>query len=207
MPPRWSGCSSPTGSVTASTRTVARCWSSPRASTMRACCWPRPGCRTQRAVGFEMLDKEQGIGTSQFMETARYRHSLEGELARTIGSIASVRAARVHLAMPERSAFVRDQRRPSASVLLELQPGRTLQEGQVRAIGNLVASSVPDLDLGGRHHRGPEGQAGVEFRRRRRGGGRHQAARVHRASSRTSWCSACTASSIPSSAAAATRPR
>ncbi|MBK8993009.1 MAG: flagellar M-ring protein FliF [Gammaproteobacteria bacterium] len=105
------------------------------------------GMPNQRAVGFEMLDKEQGIGTSQFMETARYRHSLEGELARTIGSIASVRAARVHLAIPERSAFVRDQRRPSASVLLELQPGRTLQEGQVRAIGNLVASSVPDLDL------------------------------------------------------------
>lgn len=105
------------------------------------------GMPNERAVGFEMLDKEQGIGTSQFMETARYRHSLEGELARTIASISSVRAARVHLAIPERSAFVRDQRRPSASVLLEVQPGRAVQEGQVRAIGNLVASSVPDLDL------------------------------------------------------------
>ena len=105
------------------------------------------GLPGERAVGFEMLDKEQGIGTSQFMETARYRHSLEGELARTIASIAGVRAARVHLAIPERSAFVRDQRRPSASVLLEVQPGRVVQEGQVRAIGNLVASSVPDLQL------------------------------------------------------------
>ncbi|MBP6382165.1 MAG: flagellar M-ring protein FliF [Pseudomonadales bacterium] len=105
------------------------------------------GMPNERAVGFEMLDKEQGIGTSQFMEAARYRHSLEGELARTIASISSVRAARVHLAIPERSAFVRDQRRPSASVLLEVQPGRAVQEGQVRAIGNLVASSVPELDL------------------------------------------------------------
>lgn len=105
------------------------------------------GMPGERAVGFEMLEKEQGIGTSQFMETARYRHSLEGELARTISSITSVRAARVHLAIPERSAFVRDQRRPSASVLLDVQPGRAVQDDQVRAIGNLVASSVPDLEL------------------------------------------------------------
>ena len=60
------------------------------------------GMPSDNAVGFEMLDKEQGLGTSQFMETARFRRSLEGELARTISSITSVRTARVHLAIPER---------------------------------------------------------------------------------------------------------
>ena len=68
------------------------------------------GMPNDSAVGFEMLDKEQGIGTSQFMETARFRRSLEGELSRTISSITSVRGARVHLAIPERTVFVRDQR-------------------------------------------------------------------------------------------------
>ncbi len=107
------------------------------------------GMPNDSAVGFEMLDKEQGIGTSQFMETARFRRSLEGELSRTISSITSVRGARVHLAIPERTVFVRDQRKPSASVLLEVVPGRTVDDAQVRAIGNLVASSVPDMQLGG----------------------------------------------------------
>ncbi len=107
------------------------------------------GMPNDSAVGFEMLDKEQGIGTSQFMETARFRRSLEGELSRTISSITSVRGARVHLAIPERTVFVRDQRKPSASVLLEVVPGRTVDDAQVRAIGNLVASSVPDMELGG----------------------------------------------------------
>lgn len=105
------------------------------------------GVPSQQAVGLEMLDRDQGIGTSQFIETARYRRGLENELARTISSINSVRGARVHLALPERSAFVRDQRKAAASVLLDVQPGRTVEEGQVRAIGNLVASSVPGLEL------------------------------------------------------------
>lgn len=107
------------------------------------------GMPSDSAVGFEMLDKEQGLGTSQFMETARFRRGLEGELARTISSITSVRSARVHLAIPERSVFVRDQRKPSASVLLDLVPGRSVEDAQVRAIGNLVASSVPDMELAG----------------------------------------------------------
>ena len=138
------------------------------------------GMPNQRAVGFEMLDKEQGIGTSQFMETARYRHSLEGELARTIGSIASVRAARVHLAMPERSAFVRD-RAPAQRL------GAARTAARANAAGRAGARHRQPRRLqragsrsGGRHHRGPEGQAGIEFRRRPRGGGRHPAARVHR---------------------------
>ncbi|MGE8115030.1 flagellar basal-body MS-ring/collar protein FliF [Pseudomonas sp. NPDC086566] len=97
-------------------------------------------------VGFELLDKEQGLGTSQFMETTRYRRGLEGELARTVSSLNNVKAARVHLAIPKSSVFVRDERKPSASVLVELYPGRSLEAGQVMAIVNLVATSVPELD-------------------------------------------------------------
>ncbi|MCO7516163.1 flagellar M-ring protein FliF [Pseudomonas guariconensis] len=97
-------------------------------------------------VGFEILDKEQGLGTSQFMEATRYRRGLEGELARTVASLNNVKAARVHLAIPKSSVFVRDERKPSASVLVELYPGRALEAGQVMAIVNLVATSVPELD-------------------------------------------------------------
>lgn len=97
-------------------------------------------------VGFELLDKEQGLGTSQFMETTRYRRGLEGELARTVSSLTGVKSARVHLAIPKTSVFVRDERKPSASVLVELYPGRGLEPSQVLAIINLVASSVPELD-------------------------------------------------------------
>ncbi|MDH4557710.1 flagellar M-ring protein FliF, partial [Pseudomonas sp. BN417] len=97
-------------------------------------------------VGFEILDKEQGLGTSQFMEATRYRRGLEGELARTVSSLNNVKGARVHLAIPKSSVFVRDERKPSASVLVDLYPGRTLEPSQVMAIVNLVASSVPELD-------------------------------------------------------------
>jgi flagellar M-ring protein FliF len=98
------------------------------------------------SVGFEILDQEQGLGTSQFMETTRYRRGLEGELARTVSSLNNVKAARVHLAIPKSSVFVRDERKPSASVLVELYSGRGLEPSQVMAIVNLVASSVPEMD-------------------------------------------------------------
>ncbi|WP_296253548.1 flagellar basal-body MS-ring/collar protein FliF [Pseudomonas sp. UBA4194] len=100
-------------------------------------------------VGYESLDKDQGLGTSQFMETARYRRSLEGELARTISSLNNIKAARVHLAIPKSSVFVRDERKPTASVLVEMYPGRNLDAGQVAAIVNLVATSVPELNKSG----------------------------------------------------------
>ncbi|MBE7928635.1 flagellar basal-body MS-ring/collar protein FliF [Pseudomonas saudiphocaensis] len=96
-------------------------------------------------IGFEILDKEQGLGTSQFMEATRYRRGLEGELGRTVASLNNVKAARVHLAIPKSSVFVRDERKPSASVLVELYPGRSLEPSQVMAIINLVATSVPEL--------------------------------------------------------------
>lgn len=97
--------------------------------------------------GFEILDGEQQLGTSQFMEAIKFRRGLEGELARTIASVNSVRAARVHLAIPKQTVFVRDGREPSASVFLDLFPGRPITQKQVRGIANLVAASVPELDI------------------------------------------------------------
>lgn len=100
---------------------------------------------TDPNLGFEIMDREQGLGSSQFMETTRYRRGLEGEMARTISSLYNVKAARVHIAMPRSTVFVRDDRKPSASVLLELYPGRRLEPAQVMAIVNLVATSIPEL--------------------------------------------------------------
>ncbi|MFT6431555.1 MAG: flagellar M-ring protein FliF, partial [Halopseudomonas sp.] len=96
-------------------------------------------------LGFEILDRERGLGTSQFMEAATYRRGLEGEIARTISSMYNIKSARVHIAMPRSTVFVRDDRKPSASVLLEMYSGRALEPSQVMAIVNLVATSVPEL--------------------------------------------------------------
>lgn len=98
-------------------------------------------------VGFEILQQDQGFGVSQFMENARYQRALEGELARTIASLQKVRSARVHLAIPKQTAFVRSRKKPSASVTVDLYPGRTLGEEQVAAIAHMVAASVPDMDV------------------------------------------------------------
>ncbi len=97
-------------------------------------------------LGFEMLQKDQGFGTSQFVENARFQRALETELARTISTIDSVKSARVHLAIPKQSVFLRDDNSPSASVLVDMFPGRNLSDGQVAAIVHLVAGSVPDLN-------------------------------------------------------------
>ncbi len=96
--------------------------------------------------GFAVLSKDPGFGVSQFMEGARYQHALETELARTISNLQAVEGARVHLALPRQSAFVRDRRAPTASVFLQLKPGRRLESEQVTAIVNLVASSIPELE-------------------------------------------------------------
>ncbi|HEY4369372.1 MAG TPA: flagellar basal-body MS-ring/collar protein FliF [Steroidobacteraceae bacterium] len=96
--------------------------------------------------GFAVMQKDPGFGVSQFMEGARYQHALETELARTISSLQPVAAARVHLALPRQSAFVRDRRPPSASVFLQLKPGRRVESEQTTAIINLVASSIPELE-------------------------------------------------------------
>lgn len=99
----------------------------------------------QAGQGFEIINKEQGFGTSDLIQTARYQRALEGELATTIMSLAAVENARVHLALPKESAFIRDRRRASASVLLNLATGRKLENEQVSAIMNLVASSVGNM--------------------------------------------------------------
>ena len=96
--------------------------------------------------GIEMISKETGLGVSQFMETARYQYALEQELARTIGALRNVEAARVHLAIPQQSAFVRDRRAATASVLVQVKQGARLEDSQVQAIVHLVASSIPELD-------------------------------------------------------------
>jgi flagellar M-ring protein FliF len=95
-------------------------------------------------VGFELMENQK-LGASQFVEQVNFQRAMEGELARTIESLSAVQAARVHLAMPKDSVFVSEQKNPTASVLLNLQPGRVLDAQQVSAIVHLVASSVPDL--------------------------------------------------------------
>lgn len=96
-------------------------------------------------VGFELMDNQK-FGTSQFTEQINYQRALEGELVRSIESLGTVESARVHLALPKPSLFVRDQKKPSASVVLTLQRGRSIDEGQVSAIVHMISSSVPDLD-------------------------------------------------------------
>ncbi|WP_428853261.1 flagellar basal-body MS-ring/collar protein FliF [Imbroritus primus] len=97
-------------------------------------------------VGFELMENQK-FGTSQFAEQVNYQRGLEGELARSIQSMSEVQAARVHLALSRPSVFVREQPKPSASVVLTLYPGRVLDPSQVQAIGHMVASSVPNLPI------------------------------------------------------------
>ena len=95
-------------------------------------------------VGFELLENQK-FGTSQFVERVNYLRGLEGELARSISSLGQVKSARVHLAVPKPSAFVREQERPTASVILTLHPGRMLDGPQIAAIARLVSSAVPGM--------------------------------------------------------------
>lgn len=95
-------------------------------------------------VGFEVMETQK-LGASQFVEQVNYQRALEGELSRTIATISAVQGARVHLAIPKQTAFLRDEMKPSASVLLNLLPGRTLEPAQVAGIVHLVSSSVPQL--------------------------------------------------------------
>jgi flagellar M-ring protein FliF len=97
------------------------------------------------AMGIEMIQKESALGSSSMMESARYQSVLETELARTIVKVQGVQTARVHLALPKPTVFLRDARKATASVMLQLYPGRRLEPGQVAAIVHLVASSVPEL--------------------------------------------------------------
>ncbi|HEY8158922.1 MAG TPA: flagellar basal-body MS-ring/collar protein FliF [Methylobacter sp.] len=104
------------------------------------------GLPKSNSLGYELLDKDQGFGASKSVETVRFQRALEGEIARTIMSIQNVKSARVLLAMPVQSVFVRERKKPSASVIVNLYQGRSLDKGQVESIIHLVASSVPQLD-------------------------------------------------------------
>lgn len=99
------------------------------------------------AVGFELMDNQK-FGITQFQENVNYQRALEGEITRTIETISAVQGARVHLAIPKPTVFVRDQQKPSASVLVSLYSGRALDKAQVAGIVHLVASSVPEMPAG-----------------------------------------------------------
>ena len=95
-------------------------------------------------AGMELMDNQK-FGISQFAEQVNNQRGLEGELARSIESIGAVQSARVHLAIPKPTLFVRERQKPTASIVLQLYPGRAVDEGQVAAISHLVSSSVPEL--------------------------------------------------------------
>jgi flagellar M-ring protein FliF len=117
--------------------------------------------------GFELMENNR-FGMTQFQERLTFQRGLEGELTRTIQSLSSVQAARVHLALPNQNGFFREQQKPSASIMLSLHPGRTLDKAQVAGIVHLVASSVPEMnpkavsvvdDAGSLLSASPDGQA------------------------------------------------
>lgn len=97
-------------------------------------------------TGYELLDKSPGFGTSRMAELSRHQRALEGELARSIMALSAVDSARVHLAIPKQTVFVRERSKPSASVVVHLYPGRVMDESQIAGIVHLVASSVPELE-------------------------------------------------------------
>ena len=95
-------------------------------------------------VGFESMENQK-FGTSQFLEQMNYQRALEGELARSVQTLASVQSARVHLAIPKPTVFVKEKQHPGASVVLTLYPGRTLDGSQISGIVHLISSSVPNM--------------------------------------------------------------
>ena len=103
------------------------------------------GLPRSSAQGMEILSQEQGFGTSQFIEQARYQRAMEQELARSVSELQNVRSARVHLAIPKQSVFVRERKPPTASVVVNLYSGRTLERGHISAITHMVAASIPNM--------------------------------------------------------------
>jgi len=98
--------------------------------------------------GYELLDSPIEFGTTRFAEKSRHRRALEGELARTIMSFRDIDDARVHLAFPRQSVFIRKRKQPSAAISVKLYPGRSLEKGTVQAIVHIVSSAVPNLEPG-----------------------------------------------------------
>jgi flagellar M-ring protein FliF len=104
------------------------------------------GLPKSNSLGYELLDKDQGFGSSKSVELVRFQRALEGEIAQTIMAIQGVKTARVLLAIPQQSVFVRERKKPSASVIVNLYQGRSLDKGQIESIIHLVSSSVPQLE-------------------------------------------------------------
>ncbi len=105
------------------------------------------GLPNSSPLGYELLKQDSKLGTSQFLETARYQHALETELSRSISSMRNINSARVHLALPKRTAFMRKKERTSASVMVKVAGGRQLEKNQISSIAYLVSSSVPYLEV------------------------------------------------------------
>lgn len=106
------------------------------------------GLPSSASVGYEIFDRDEGFGTSSFVQEVNRLRALEGELARTITSIRAIASARVHLVLPKRELFSRDTQKPSASIILKLVRGNSLDNKQVRAIQNLIAAAIPNLEAG-----------------------------------------------------------
>lgn len=106
------------------------------------------GLPRSASLGYELLDKDTGFGTSKSVEAMRFQRALEGEIALTIQTIQNVKSAKVLLALPVQSVFVRERKKPSASVIVELYQGRSLEKEQIESIVHLVASSVPLMEAG-----------------------------------------------------------
>ena len=159
------------------------------------------------SMGIEMIQKDSALGTSSMMESARYQSVLETELARTIIKVQGVQSARVHLALPKPSVFLRDAHKATASVMLQLYPGRRLEPGQVAAIVHLVASSVPELARERRDPGGPGRLAAQLAGRKRRRRPPAPANSNTRASSRRAISGASSSCSSRSSARAGCAPR
>ena len=102
------------------------------------------GLPSRGSIGYEVFDKQDALGATTFIQNVNRLRALEGELARTIASLENVRSARVHLVLPERRLFERDEKKPTASIVVDIV-GRTLDGSQIRAIRNLAASAVPGL--------------------------------------------------------------
>ncbi len=100
-----------------------------------------------KTKGFDILSEDQSFGTSQFIQSARYQHALEEELSQSISAIRNIKSARVHLALPKESVFVRNRKKSSASVIVNLYSGHRINDEQVSAISYMVASSVPSLQV------------------------------------------------------------
>lgn len=99
------------------------------------------------SMGYELFDKESGFGTTNAVQNINALRALEGELSRTISSLAPIRSARVHLVLPQRELFARESRPASASVAVGLRPGKRIEQEQIAAIQSLVASAVPELKM------------------------------------------------------------